>query len=84
MAAKKVPDWVPLAAIGVVAVLVLFKSSSTAASSGTSIANATNSPIYPVTSNGSQVNQLLPQGQVTPNEPGTAPIITSGGVSQYG
>lgn len=68
--------------VGIAAVVVLFiylKGKSTT-SSATSVVNAPNTPTFTVTSMGHSVNQNLPLGQITPNEPGTAPII--GG--QYG
>jgi hypothetical protein len=72
-----------IGAIILVVVYVYLKGKSNAAT-GTSVANSPNSPIYPVTSMGSQVTQLIPTNQVTPNEPGTAPIFNTSSGPQYG
>lgn len=68
--------------IGALAVVVLFVylKGKSSINTATSVANSPNTPTFTVTSMGHSVNQHLPLGQITPNEPGTAPII--GG--QYG
>lgn len=71
---------------GVIGVLYIYlkgKKSASPNTTATSVANATNTPTWPVTSKGSQVTQLIPTNQVTPNEPGTSAIINTNGGFQY-
>jgi hypothetical protein len=73
-------NWV-LAGLGVVVVYIYLKGRKGSTSYGTSVANATNTPTFTVTSMGHSVTQNIPANQVSPQEPGTAPLFNSG---QYG
>lgn len=84
------PKW---ALFGGIAVVVLFiytkgksssSSSNTSSSGGTSVVDASNSPMAPVMSMGHIVPQNIPDNQLTPNEPGTAPILSTDSGPQYG
>jgi hypothetical protein len=59
----------------IVVVLFVYLKGKSGTTSASSVVNAPNTPTFTVTSMGHSVNQNLPLGQITPNEPGTAPII---------
>lgn len=84
MAKKDTTTYVVIGGVVLVIAYIYYKGHKSTSTTATSVANSPNSPVFPVTSMGSQVTQLIPTNQVTPNEPGTAPILNVSGGYQYG
>jgi hypothetical protein len=85
---QKIPGWVPIAGLVVVALFLLTgrgkSNPAPAVYAGTSVVDSPNSPMAPVMSMGHVVDQHLPANQLTPNEPGTAPLLATDSGIQYG
>lgn len=83
-----IPVWAWGTGLVLIVVFIFLRgnsSNSTSTSQPSSVVNSPLSPTNPVMSTGhTLVPQNLPTGQVTPNEPGTSPIISSNGSYQYG